>query len=122
MVKEISLFTTKDLYVMEHTENGRSRRFDHIPKCQRRKKIHENMHLMEGMTFTSNPGYPQMSPYTGTTDFISVSYDLSLWRDLPTDFYNRENVFRTRFVGAYWQICGYSVIPTASWGNLSSFS
>lgn len=168
MVKEISLFTTKDLYVMEHTENGRSRRFDHIPKCQRRKKIHENMHLMEGMTFTSNLGYPQMAPYTGTTDFISVSYeerkkhdgknealhfflddyrfrdavwcnleyttfsiskfdyvftpDLSLWRDLPTDFYNRENVFRTRFVGAYWQICGYSVIPTASWGNLSSFS
>lgn len=47
--------------------------------------------------------------------------DLSLWKDLPTDFYNRENVFRTRFVGAYWQKCGYNVIPTASWGDLSSF-
>ena len=48
--------------------------------------------------------------------------DFSLWRDLPTDFYNRENVYRTRFVGAYWQNCGFNVIPTASWGDLASFS
>ncbi len=48
--------------------------------------------------------------------------DLSLWKDLPTDFYNMENVFRTRFIGAYWQKCGFNVIPTASWGDLASFS
>lgn len=153
---------------MEHNKNGRSRRFDHIPKQRRRKMIYENMHLIEGLTFTSNLHYPELAPYTGTTDFISVSYeernkhagknealhfflddyrfrdtvwcnlekttisiskfeyvytpDLSLWRDLPTDFYNRENIYRTRFIGAYWQKCGYNVIPTASWGNLSSFS
>ena len=47
--------------------------------------------------------------------------DLSQWRDLPTDFYNRMNVFRSRFIGAYWQKCGFKVIPTASWGDLSSF-
>lgn len=47
--------------------------------------------------------------------------DLSLWRDYPTDFYNRQNIFRTRFIGAYWQLCGYNVIPTASWGDLNSF-
>ena len=75
MAMENSLFSTKDLYVMEHTKIGRSRRFDPIPKQQRRKKIHENMHLMEGMTFTSNLHYPQLSPYTGTTNFISVSYE-----------------------------------------------
>ena len=48
--------------------------------------------------------------------------DLSLWKDLPTDFYNRQNIYRTRFVGAYWQKCGYNVIPTASWGGLNSFA
>ena len=145
---------------MEHNQNGRSRRFDHIPKQRRRKIIYENMHLIEGMTFTPNLHYPELAPYTGTTDFVSVSFeernkhdgknealhfflddyrfrdkvwcslekttisiskfeyvytpDLSLWRDLPTDFYNRENIYRTRFIGAYWQKCGYNVIPTAS--------
>lgn len=168
MEQETSLFTTKELYAMEHTKRGRSRRFAHIPVKQRRKMIHENMHLIPGMSFTSRLRYPQMMPYTGPTDFVSVSYqdrskhngknealhfflddyrfrdavwcnleqttysiakfdyvytpDLSMWRDLPTDFYNRENVYRTRFVGAYWQNCGYNVIPTASWGDLSSFS
>ncbi len=47
--------------------------------------------------------------------------DLSLWKDYPTDYYNMQNIFRTRFVGAYWQICGFKVIPTASWGSLNSF-
>lgn len=168
MEQEKNLFTTKDLYVMEHTKRGISRRFAHIPVRKRRKMIHENMHLIEGMTFTSTLRYPQMSPYIGPTDFVSVSYeernshdgineavhfflddyrfrdavwcnleqitysiskfeyvytpDLSLWRVLPTDFYNRENIYRTRFVGAYWQLCGYKVIPTASWGDLSSFT
>lgn len=40
--------------------------------------------------------------------------DLSLWRNLKTEFYNKKNIFRTRFVGAYWQMCGFNVIPTAS--------
>lgn len=29
---------------------------------------------MEGMTFTRDLGYPQMNPYTGPTNFVSVSY------------------------------------------------
>ena len=48
--------------------------------------------------------------------------DLSLWRNLRTEFFNQKNVFRTRFIGAYWQICGFNVIPTVSWGGLESFS
>lgn len=48
--------------------------------------------------------------------------DLSLWRNLPTEHYNMKNIYRTRFVGAYWQRCGFNVIPTASWGGLQSFS
>ena len=59
---------------MEHTISGRLRRLDHMTKHRKMKIIHENMHLMVGMTFTANLHYPQLSPYTGTTDFISVSY------------------------------------------------
>lgn len=50
------------------------------------------------------------------------SPDLSLWRNLQTEFYNMKNIYRTRFVGAYWQMCGFNVIPTASWGGLNSFT
>lgn len=27
-----------------------------------------------------------------------------------------------RFVGSYWQHCGFDVLPTASWGNADSFN
>ena len=168
MTTENLMFSKKDMYLVEHNSQGRFRGLTMLPIRQRRKKIHENMHLMEGMVFTRNLHYPQMDPFTGPTDFITISYkdrakhdgknealhfflndtefrdavwcnlehttyslckfdylytpDFSLWRDLPTDFYNRENVYRTRFVGAYWQNCGFNVIPTASWGDLDSFS
>ncbi|MDE6079803.1 MAG: DUF4417 domain-containing protein [Duncaniella sp.] len=36
-------------------------------------------------------------------------------------FLNKESVYRSRFAGAYWQNCGYDVIPTASWGGADSF-
>lgn len=48
--------------------------------------------------------------------------DLSLWQKLETEYYNQKNTYRTRFIGAYWQLCGFNVIPTASWGGLESFS
>ena len=48
--------------------------------------------------------------------------DFSMWRNTPTEYYNKEAVFKTRLVGAYWQQCGYDVIPTASWGGMNSFS
>lgn len=35
---------------------------------------------------------------------------------------NRQNIYRSRFIAAYWQKCGYQVIPTASWGDVNSFS
>lgn len=152
---------------MEHSKDGRLNRMNNIPQRKRRKVIYENMHLMEGMTFTSHNQFPQLDPYIGNVDFEAIPYterrkhnganqalhfflddyrfrdaiwynlehttysirdfqylftpDLSLWVDLPTDFCNKENLYRTRFVGAYWQKCGYNVIPTASWGNMDSF-
>lgn len=163
------LFTKKEMYVMEHTISGRSTRIECLPEMERRRRMYENMHLMDGMTFTSRHHIPQLLPYNGTVDFELVAYsdwrknngtgqalhfflddyrfrnqlwyrleqtsysirkfdyyftpDYSMWVDIPTDFYNLESVFRTRFAGAYWQqTCGYNVIPTASWGNADSFT
>jgi len=168
MTDKDTLFSRKDLYLMEHTKSGVSRRIASIPPKLRRRQIYDNMHLIEGLSFTPLKRFPQMEAYNGPTDFISVPYterkkhdgknqalhfflddyrfrdavwcnlehttfeiykfdfcytpDLSLWKNLPTDHYNIENIYRTRFIGAYWQHCGYTVIPTASWGDLNSFS
>lgn len=163
-----NIFPRKDIYITEHTGSGRSTIVDSIPARERRRKIYDNMHLMDGMEFTPVCQFPKLKPYNGPTDFMCIPYhernkfdgvnqaihfflndymfrdavwcnleyttyslskfeyyftpDLSLWKDLRTDFYNRQNIFRTRFVGAYWQKCGYNVIPTASWGDLDSFA
>ena len=168
MTKPTNLFSKKELYQMEHTLKGRSIRTSMIPKHRRRKVIYDNMHLMDGMTFTTRHSFPQMLPYNGDTDFELVSFtdrkkhtgknealyfflddyrfrdllwcdlerttfsishydyfftpDFSLWRDLPTEYYNLQNTFRTRFVGLFWQLRGFKTIPTYSFGGLSSFS
>ena len=35
---------------------------------------------------------------------------------------NRFNLYKTRFIGAYWQYLGFNVIPTVTWGNANSFT
>lgn len=165
MDDQLSLFSRKEMYIMEHSENGSSKK---APTRQPKKINYENMHLIDGMQFTRKHQFPQMQSYTGATDFQTTAYsermknsghnqavhfflddyrfanavwhrlekttfalrkfdylftpDFSMWRNLPTSFYNYENVFRTRFVGAYWQLCGFNVIPTVSWGDLDSFA
>lgn len=51
---------------------------------------------------------------------LLLTPDYSLAVDVP-DFCNKQHLYFTRFVGAYWQQCGYNVLPTASWGNMDSF-
>lgn len=34
---------------------------------------------------------------------------------------NKQDIYRSRFIAAYWQKCGCQVIPTASWGDANSF-
>ena len=46
-------------------------------------------------------------------DYSTYS-DMSMWRQL-------ENVAKNRWVGAYWQSKGLTVIPTVSWGLAQSF-
>ena len=46
--------------------------------------------------------------------------DFSLYVDAPLHL-NRDSIYKSRFVGAYWQRCGFNVIPTASWAGANSF-
>ena len=48
-----------------------------------------------------------------TPDFSTYT-DMNLWRQL-------ESVAKNRWVGAYWQSKGLTVIPTISWGQSQSF-
>lgn len=48
-----------------------------------------------------------------------IAPDYSVYVDLPFS-YNLGNIYKNRFVGAYWQLCGYNVISTASWGDANS--
>ncbi len=48
-----------------------------------------------------------------TPDFSTYA-DMDLWRQL-------ENVAKNRWVGAYWQSNGLTVIPTISWSTPLSF-
>ncbi len=48
-----------------------------------------------------------------TPDFSTYS-DMNLWRQI-------ESVAKNRWVGAYWQSMGLTVIPTISWGLAQSF-
>lgn len=48
-----------------------------------------------------------------TPDFSTYA-DMDLWRQL-------ESVAKNRWVGAYWQSIGLTVVPTVSWGLAQSF-
>lgn len=59
-----------------------------------------------------------LSRYSQYAFLLSPDYstysDMSMWRQL-------ENVAKNRWVGAYWQSMGLTVIPTVSWGLTQSF-
>ncbi len=159
------LFPKKEMYVMEHMQNGKSRILSRLPKVVLRKCTEDNMHLIDRVPFKN--GLPQVAAYNDRIDYEFVAFsdrykcdgrnqavhlfqddyrfsgivwnrlerttiflskfdcvfapDFSMWRNLPTEFYNKKNVFRSRFVAAYWQSCGFNVIPVASWGGFESF-
>lgn len=165
MICNDNLFTRKQLFLMECQKNPLLTKQKNSARLRMRK--FNNMHLTSGMKFTSTHGFPQLQPYTGSTDFevypfarrkglcganqalmffdYDCSFDNAVWRRLEKttielkDFdylftpdyslyvdenlthQNIEFTYRTRFIGAYWQLCGFNVIPTASWGNANSF-
>ena len=88
---------------MEHTSKGKSFRTALIPKQQRRKAIYDNMHLMDGMTFTTTHSYPQMLPYNGNTDFefrttvVKPFHDEASFIDIARMIDGAENYFLQPF-------------------------
>ncbi len=46
--------------------------------------------------------------------------DFSLYVDMPEEL-NRFAVYKSRFAAAFWQRCGFKVIPVASWAGAPSF-
>lgn len=60
----------------------------------------------------SSNRYSQYS-FLLTPDF-SIYSDMDLWRQM-------ESVAKNRWVGAYWQDMGLTVVPTISWGLSQSF-
>lgn len=57
----------------------------------------------------------KLLPYT-----TLVAPDHSLYVDM-SDAVNIEMIYKSRFAGAFWQLCGFEMIPTASWGKADSF-
>lgn len=51
----------------------------------------------------------------------ALSPDFSLWRGMPR-VASIWNVYRSRWVAAYWQALGVDVIPTVSWSDQSSYA
>ena len=49
-----------------------------------------------------------------------LSPDFSLWRDMPIVM-QQWNVYRSRWMGCYWQARGLEVIPTVSWSHAYDF-
>ncbi|MEV0357123.1 DUF4417 domain-containing protein [Nocardia sp. NPDC050697] len=50
----------------------------------------------------------------------ALTPDFSLWRNMPLAAQVWQ-VYRSRWVGAFWQHCGLKVIPTVSWGDRETF-
>ncbi len=63
---------------------------------------------------------------TTTYDLQKFEYvfapDFSLYVEDALYAQNVFNVYKSRTVAAYWQYCGMTVIPVATWGNANSFS
>lgn len=69
----------------------------------------------EGIYTTPDRTLARYSQYAFllTPDFSTYA-DMDLWRQL-------ESVAKNRWVGAYWQSKGITVVPTVSWGLAQSF-
>ncbi|MFD4442509.1 DUF4417 domain-containing protein [Nocardia sp. NPDC058519] len=51
----------------------------------------------------------------------ALTPDFSIWRDMPPVMQIWQ-IYRSRWVGAFWQDRGLTVIPTASWGGPDTYS
>ena len=70
---------------------------------------------MEGLYYNYDKSLTRLSQYK-----FLLTPDYSLYADMPKAV-QLFNVFRNRWVGAYWQSKGITVIPTVSWSDSASY-
>lgn len=70
---------------------------------------------MEGLYYNYDKFLTRLSQYK-----FLLTPDYSLYADMPKAV-QLFNVFRNRWVGAYWQSKGITVIPTVSWSDTASY-
>ncbi|QII05898.1 DUF4417 domain-containing protein [Rhodococcoides fascians A25f] len=63
---------------------------------------------------------PERSARRAIAVGCALSPDFSLWRGMPRAA-SVWNVYRSRWVAAYWQALGVDVIPTVSWSDRASY-
>ena len=89
-------------------------------KCDT-KNLHKGVHFFtDDYRFESIYAHPErtLEKY-GRYRFL-LSPDFSLYREMPP-WRQIESVGKARWVGAFWQSKGLTVIPTVSWGAPNSF-
>ena len=81
------------------------------------KTIHFFMHdyRFENVYANAENTYERLKQY-----YCLLSPDYSLYTDMPLAL-QINNVFKSRWCGAFWQTHGLKVIPTISWSDESSF-
>lgn len=115
-------FTSTNGFPILHAYNGPVN-FQFVPYIDRKKYdgLHHAIHFFlydyrfKGLWSKLAERTYEMCDYR-----LLLTPDYSLAVDVP-DFCNKYHLYLTRFIGAYWQQCGYDVLPTASWGNVNSF-
>lgn len=55
-----------------------------------------------------------------TPKHVSLTPDFSLYTDHPRAVH-LWNIFRSRWLGAYWQRSGLQIVPTVTWADLKSY-
>ena len=100
--------------------------FEIFPYALRRGLDGRNQAL-QFFTYDCNFDYAVWKNLEATTYQISnfeylFTPDYSLYVDENLTHQNIDFTYRTRFAGAYWQNCGFKVIPTVSWGSANSFT
>ena len=90
-------------------------------RCEREEYKHYGVHFfVDDYRFQGIYDHPEktLNKYAQYRFLLSPDYstytDMNLWRQL-------ENTAKNRWVGAYWQSKGLTVIPTVSWGLSQSF-
>lgn len=97
---------------------------DSVPYSSRNEQGKQNLgvHFFEDDYKFDNPIWKRLDQTTFSLrnkPFLFTP-DHSLYVG-PLSALNITSIYKTRFEGAFWTLCGYNVIPTASWGDVDSF-